>query len=132
MLIDLPGEYKLERREGVDFEVFYAQRAPDSKGQPPTDGMGIYFGHAPSFSPPRDAQTSSATIAGRKVTWSSWEDAAGDRKLLRMQTLISGLFADQKDKAGGIASLQVHIFLWAPEQKRLDLLRDAAETLRRK
>lgn len=132
MLIDLPAEYELNRREGVDFEVFYLQRARDAKGQPPTDGMGIYFGHAASFSPPRDVVTRSATIAGRKITWYVWEDDTADRKLLRMQTLIPGLFADQKDKAGGIAGLQVHIFLWAPEQKRLDILRDAAESLRRK
>ncbi len=49
-----------------------------------------------------------------------------------MQALVPGLFADQKEKAGGVAGLQIHIFLWAPEQKQLDLLRDAAETLRRK
>ncbi len=132
LLMDLPADYGVNRREGADFEVFYVQRASDGKGQPPTDGLGIYFGHAPSFSPPRDARTTSASVAGHKIAWYSWEDVAGDRKLLRMQTLISGMFADQKDKAGGIAGLQIHIFLWAPDQKRLDILRDAAETLRRK
>lgn len=132
MRIDLPAEYDLNRREGADFEVFYVQRAGDAKGRPPADGMGIYFGHAPSFSPPRDARTTSATVAGRRITWYSWEDDAGDRKLLRMQTLVPDLFTDQKDKAGGIAGLQAHIFLWAPDQRRLDLLRDAAESLRRK
>ncbi len=132
LLIDLPAGYNLDRREGVDFEVFYIQPAGDTRGQPAKDGMGIYLGLAPSFSPPRDARTRSGTIAGRKITWYAWEDEGADRKLLRMQTLIPGLFADQKEKAGGVAGLQIHIFLLAPEQKQLDLLRDAAETLRRK
>lgn len=132
LFIDLPAGYNLDRREGVDFEVFYIQHAADPRGQAPKDGMGIYFGHAPSFSPPRDAHTRSGAIAGRKITWYAWQDEGGDRKLLRMQTLVSGLFADQKEKAGGVAGLQVHIFLWAPEQKQLDVLRDAAATLRRK
>ncbi len=132
LLIDLPLGYSLERRQGADFEVYYIQRARDTRGAPPKDGMGIYVGHAPSFSPPRDARTRSALVAGRKITWYAWEDDSGDRKLLRMQTLIPDLFADQRDKAGGIAGLQVHIFLWAPDQKTLDVLRDAAESLRRK
>jgi hypothetical protein len=132
LLIDLPAGYNLDRREGVGFEVFYIQRAGDARGQPPKDGMGIYLGHAPSFSPPRDARTRSGTVAGRKITWYAWQDEGADRKVLRMQTLVPELFADQKDKAGGVAGLQVHIFLWAPEQKQLDVLREAAETLRRK
>ena len=132
MLIDLPPEYNIERRPGADFEVFYIQRAHTEHGDPPKDGMGIYFGHAPSFSPPRDARTLEGNVAGRKVSWYAWEDDASDRTLLRMQTLIPGLFAGEKDKAGGIAGLQVHIFLWAPGEKRLGILRDAAETLRRK
>ncbi len=132
LLIDLPSEYTLERREGVDFEVFYIQRSRDPRGEPAKDGMGIYFGHAPNFSPPRDARTTSSSVAGRKIAWYAWEDDSAGRKLLRMQTLIPDLFADQEGKASGIAGLQVHIFLWAPEQKRLQLLRDTAETLRRK
>ena len=132
MLIDVPPEYDIQRRQGADFEVFYIQRARMEHGDPPTDGMGIYFGHAPNFSPPRDVLTTAGTIAGRNINWYAWEDDSSDRKLLRLQTLVPGLFADQKDKAGGVAGLQVHIFLWAPEQKRLDVLRAAAETLRRK
>lgn len=132
LLIDLPPEYNIERRQGADFELFYIQRAHTEHGDPPKDGMGIYFGHAPDFAPPKDAQTVTGTVAGRKVTWYAWKDASGDRTLLRMQTLIPDLFADQKDKAGGVAGLQVHIFLWAPGDKRLGILRDAAETLRRR
>ncbi len=130
LLIDLPPEYNLERRQGADFEVFYIQRARTEHGDPPKDGMGIYFGHAPSFSPPREARTLGGTIAGRKITWYAWEDDTSDRTLLRMQTLIPDLFAGAKDKTGGIAGLRVHIFAWAPGEKRLGILRDAAETLR--
>lgn len=132
LLLDLPSEYNIDRRQGADFEVFYIQRSRTEHGDPPKDGMGIYFGHAPDFSPPRDAKTLSGTVAGRKVTWYAWEDDSGDRTLLRMQTLVADLFADQKEKAGGAAGLQVHIFLWSPGEKRLGILRDAAESLRRK
>jgi len=132
LLIDVPADYHIDARKGVDFDVFYLQREKTEKGDPPKDGMGIYVGHAPSFSPPKDAQTASGTISGRKVTWYAWEDDSGDRTLLRMQTLIPGFFAGAKDQAGGVAGLQVHIFIWAPGEKRLGILRDAAETLRLK
>jgi len=132
LIIEIPAEYNIERRAGTDFEVFYIQRARTEHGDAPKDGMGIYFGHAPNFSPPRDARTLSGTIAGRKVTWYGWEDDSGERTLIRMQTLIPGLFAGAKEKAGGAAGLQVHIFLWAPGEKRLGMLRDAAESLRLK
>ncbi len=132
LLIDLPPEYNVERRQGADFEVFYIQRARTEHGDPPKDGMGIYFGHAPSFSPPRDARTLGGTVAGRKVTWYAWEDDTSERTLLRMQTVIPDLFAAEKAKAVGVAGLQLHIFLWAPGEKRLGILRDAAESLRRK
>ena len=132
MLLDIPPAYAIERRQGADFEVFYIQRPRTQGSEPAKDGMGIYFGHAPNFSPPREARTSSGTVAGRKVTWSAWEDDTTARKLLRMQALIPDLFADQKEKAGGVAGLQVHIFLWAPDEKSLELLRESAETLRRK
>lgn len=132
MLIDVPAEYNIERRPGADFEVFYIQRAHTEHGDPPKDGMGIYFGHAPNFSPPKDARTLSGTIAGRKVTWYAWEDDSGERTLLRMQTLVPDLFSMEKEKTGAAAGLQVHIFLWAPGEKRLGILRDAAQSLRLK
>ena len=132
MLIDLPPEYSIDRRQGADFEVFYIQRAHTEHGDPPKDGMGIYFGHAPNFSPPKDARTLSGSVAGERVTWYAWEDDSSDRTLLRMQALVPGLVADQKNKAGANAGLQVHIFLWAPGEKRLGILRDAAQSLRRK
>ena len=130
--IDLPPEYNIERRAGVDFEVFYIQRARTEHGDPPKDGMGIYFGRAPNFSPPSDARTLTGAVAGRKVTWYAWQDESSDRTLLRMQALVPGLFAPDKEKAGVAAGLQVHIFLWAPGEKRLGILHDAAESLRLK
>jgi len=132
LLIDVPAEYNIEARQGADFDVFYIQRAKTEHGDPPKDGMGIYVGHAPNFSPPKDARTMSGTIAGRKVTWYAWEDDTAERTLLRAQTLLPGLFSGAKDQAGGAAGLQVHIFLWAPGEKRLGILKDAAETLRLK
>jgi hypothetical protein len=132
LLIDVPPEYTVEARKGADFDVFYIQRAKTEHGDPPKDGMGIYVGHAPNFSPPQDARTMSGTIAGRKIAWYAWEDERSDRTLLRMETLITGLFTSEKEKAGGAAGDQVHIFLWAPGDKRLGILKDAAETLRLK
>lgn len=132
LLLDVPAEYNVEARKGVDFDVFYIQRAKTEHGEPPKDGMGIYVGHAPNFSPPKDARTMSGAIAGRKITWYAWEDETADRTLLRAQTLLPGLFSGAKDQAGGAAGLQVHIFIWAPGEKRLGILKDAAETLRLK
>ena len=132
LLIDIPVEYNIEARKGADFDVFYLQRAKTEHGDPPKDGMGIYVGHAPDFSPPKDARSMSGTIAGQKVTWFAWEDDTSERTLLRAQTLLPGLFSGAKAQAGGVAGLQVHIFLWAPGEKRLGILKDAAETLRLK
>ena len=132
LLIDVPADYHVDPRKGADFDVFYLQREKTEKGDPPKDGMGFYVGRAPSFSPPKDARTASGNIAGRKVTWYAWEDDSADRTLLRLQTLIPGFFNGTKAEAGGAAGLQVHIFLWAPGEKRLGILRDAAETLRLK
>ena len=132
LLSDLPADSRVDVRPGADFDVFYMQREKTEKGEPPKDGMGIYVGHAPSFAPPKDAQTVSGTVAGRKVTWYAWEDDSGDRTLLRMQTLIPAFYSGAKDQAGGVAGLQVHIFIWAPGEKRLGILRDAADTLRLK
>ncbi len=129
LLVDVPADYKLDVRKGADFDVFYFKR---QDGDKPLDGMGIYLGHAPDFSPPPDARTASATIAGQKATWYAWQDDSSDRTILRMQTVLHGVFAGRQDKAGDLAGLDVHIFLWAPEEKRLAVLRDAAETLRLK
>jgi len=132
LLIDVPPEYNIEARKGADFDIFYIQRAKTEHGDPPKDGMGIYVGRAPNFSPPQDARTMSGTIAGRNVAWYAWEDETSDRTLLRAQTVISDLFAGQKNHAGDPAGLKVHIFIWAPGEKRLGILKDAAETLRLK
>lgn len=132
LLIDIPADYNIDARKGADFDVFYLQRAKTEHGDPPKDGMGIYVGHASNFSPPKDARTMSGTIGGRTVTWYVWEDETAGRMLLRAQTLLPGFFSGAKAQAGGVASLQVHIFIWAPGEKRLGILKDAAETLRLK
>lgn len=132
LLVDVPADYKLDVRNGADFDVFYFKRDRTEHGDKPLDGMGIYVGYAPDFSPPPDARTASATIAGQKATWYAWEDDSSDRTILRMQTVLNGVFAGRKDKAGDLAGLRVHVFIWAPGEKRIGILRDAAETLRRK
>jgi len=132
MLIDVPEEYKVSARKGADFDVFYIQREKTLKGETPRDGMGVYVGHAPDFAPPKEAETASGTIAGHPVTWYSWEDDTSDRTLLRVQTLVPDFFKGAKDQASGVAGLKVHIFIWAPGERRLNLLRDAAQSLRLK
>ncbi len=128
LLVDIPPGYSIRTRKGVDFDVHYIQAA-DEKEREDT-GCGIYVGHQPSFAPPRDAKTRSGSIAGEKVTWYEWQDESAKRKILRGQTLVPALFRSAKDQAGGVAGLQVHIFIWASGEEHLRKLRSVAETLR--
>jgi hypothetical protein len=107
----LPG-YKTERVVGPDFDVDYV--IPEGARLKDADVMlGVYSGSFPGFSPPaKGVKTEAGTFGGKQLRWHAWKVVAGEKTTYRKEALVR--------LEGG--QWVWHIFLAAPDERRLEEL----------
>ena len=118
------GPVKLQRVEGIDFDVFYVNR-PGEHG-----GLGIYFGSHPqrrSQNISQDAiQTVSRSVGTMGFEWHRWMQ---DRDF-RSEAVVSGLFSASGDRR--FQRTKVHLFITAPTEKDCKAWEFEAESIQLK
>ncbi len=112
--VDLPADWAVSQQRGPDFDVvrvFPMRRLGGDAGS-----LGIYLGHHPSFRPDPKAAKREGTIFGKAVSWQK-NDAT------------NGASFDALVPPDGERSPVMHVFVWAPDEKRAIELVDLAKKL---
>jgi hypothetical protein len=94
--------------------------------------MGIYIGHHPNpfSSQKKEIETKNELdlILGQNVEWMLWQEKEDGKTTYHCETIVKDAF---KGRGGsGVAGLMIHLFIRGPDQKKVNLLKTSAKSLR--
>ncbi len=129
LAIHVPDAYEKGLRAGEGFTVHLFRRPPE---EAPADSatLAIYVGRRPR-EPRAKTLAEPGRIAGRDVTWlgDAWRDDRG-RQMYHAEAQVRGLFAWPRCWQPEAQGLVVHVMAWGTEQREVQRLMAAAESLR--
>jgi len=129
LVINMPPEYEKGLRAGEEFMVHLFRRPPETA---PADSatLAVYVGHHPR-EPRAKTLAEPGRIAGREVTWfgDAWQDDRG-RQMYHAEAYVRGLFHWPRCWRADAQGLVVHVMAWGTEQREVERLMAAAESLR--
>jgi hypothetical protein len=129
LVVNVPPEYEKGLRAGPAFMVHLFRRPPDVA---PADSatLAIYVGRRPR-EPRAKTLAEPGRIAGREVTWfgDAWRDDRG-RQMYHAEAYVRGLFAWPQCWRADAQGLVVHVMAWGTDQREVEGLMAAAESLR--
>jgi hypothetical protein len=125
--ISVPSGYTVEKHKGPDFDVHYVR---SKNANDPS--MGIYIGHHPNpFSFQKkgiETKKEVDVILGQNGEWILWQEKEDGKISYHCETIVKDAF---KGMGGsGVAGLMVHVFIRGPDQKKVNLLKTSAKSLK--
>jgi len=124
----LSDGYNWELHEGLDFDIYYAQKADEE-----TPGIGIYLGNMPNFFYDNDENISTEDISHERdrllsedVTWIILDEINPHKQPFFRETQLNyhhGL---------GFLYTKVHVWVYASEREELNGLLESLQTLQLK
>ncbi len=128
LLINVPEGYERGLRAGEGFMVHLFRRPPQV-APPDSATLAIYVGHHPREPRPATLREP-GRVAGRDVTWLGawWEDRG--RTVYHAETQVRGLFRWPRVWRPDAQGLVVHVMAWGTDQREVERLIRAAESLR--
>jgi hypothetical protein len=129
LLVNVPEAYEKGLRAGEGFMVHLFRRPPETA---PADSatLAVYVGRHPR-EPRTRTLAEPGRIAGREVTWfgGAWPDERG-RQMYHAEAYVRGLFAWPRCWQPAAQGLVVHVMAWGTDQREVERLMAAAESLR--
>ena len=121
--IRVPDAKAVQRREQVDFDLYYVHRDESLL-------LGIYAGNHPSFgrSMPRGARRSQARLNGmrtQEIRWRTSAESLSRHVLVRLTEgplfpqYVHFWYVDLSPESAGIADAIIHSIRWTPAARRV-------------
>jgi len=129
LAVNVPEEYEKGLRAGEGFMVHLFRRPPE-KAPADSATLAVYVGRHPR-EPRTKTLAEPGRIAGRAVTWfgDTWRESDG-RQMYHAEAYVRGLFAWPRCWKPEAQGLIVHVMAWGTDQKEVERLMAAAESLR--
>jgi hypothetical protein len=119
----LPADFAWQFEDGIDFYIYRLVSDTETRS-----GGGIYFGYYPSFHRTTTLDLVPGRVAGETIVWAFYEVQGAGSSLVGYETVFT--YPPHSNIPDVSDPLQLHVWLYAPDQEQLEPLAKSLENLR--